>query len=111
MWGANIPLPQRSRAWINTATPGYFSAMSIPLIEGRGLSWQDDRPGLHRVAVVNRAFAHVYLQDRRALGTLLDVRWGDDLNPPGVPWEIVGVVGDTRQADLDRDPIPEIFLS
>jgi putative ABC transport system permease protein len=33
------------------------------------------------------------------------------LNPPGSMWEIVGVVGDTRQSGMDREPVPEIFLS
>jgi putative ABC transport system permease protein len=109
--GANLPIPQRPRAWINTASPGYFEAMGIPVIEGRTFSWRDDPPGHPRVAIVNRAFARTYLEGRRALGTLLDLRWTSELNPPGSRWEIVGVVGDTHQGDLDREPIPEIFLS
>jgi len=111
IWGDNIPLPQRPRSWINAASPGYFAAMGIPLIQGRDFSWQDDRPGVHRVAIVNQTFARTWLPGRRALGTRLDLRWVSDLNPLGVAWEIVGVVGDTRQASLDREPIPEIFLS
>jgi len=111
IWGDNIPLPQRPRSWINAASPGYFAAMGIPLIQGRDFSWQDDRPGVDRVAIVNQTFARAWLPGRRALGTRLDLRWVSDLNPLGVPWEIVGVVGDTRQASLDREPIPEIFLS
>jgi predicted permease len=109
--GANIPIPQRPRAWINSASPGYFEAMRIPLIEGRAFSWRDDQAGRQRVAVVNQTFARTYLQGRERLGTLLDLRWTSELNPPGSQWEIVGVVGDTRQATLDREPIPEIFLS
>jgi putative ABC transport system permease protein len=103
--GENIPLPQRPHAWINAASPGYFRAMGIPLLEGRDFSWQDDRPGVHRVAIVNRAFADTYLRDRRAVGTLLD------LNRAGNLWEVIGVAGDTRQAALDREPVPEIMLS
>ncbi len=109
--GAGIPLPQRPHAWVNSATPGYFPAMSIPLLEGRDFSWRDDKAGQNRVAIVNQSFARAFLKDRRALGTLLDVRWINELNPDGVSWEIVGVVGDTRQATLDHDPVPEIFLS
>ena len=111
IWGANLPLPQRPKAWVNSATPGYFGAMSIPLIEGRDFSWRDDQPGRHRVAIVNQAFARAYLADRHAPGTLLDIRWVSDLNPAGVAWEIVGVVGDTHQSSLEREPVPEIFLS
>jgi predicted permease len=111
LWGANLPVPQWPRSGVNAATPGYFAAMGIPLVEGRDFSWRDDRPQVHRVAIVNQSFARAYLRGRGALGTLLDMRWGSDLDPPGVSWEIVGVAGDTRQANLDREPIPEIFLS
>ena len=109
--GANIPVPQRPRSWVNTASPGYFEAMGIPLIEGRTFSWRDDQPGRQRVAVVNQTFARAYLKGRPRLGTLLDIRYVTELNPLGSQWEIVGVVGDTRQANLDHEPTPEIFLS
>ncbi|HTX34101.1 MAG TPA: ADOP family duplicated permease [Bryobacteraceae bacterium] len=109
--GANLPVPQRPRAWINSASPGYFEAMGIPLIEGRGFSWRDDQPGRRRVVVVNRTFARTYLQGRRPIGTLLESSWTSELNPPGSAWEIIGVAGDTHRSDLDRQPVPEIFLS
>jgi hypothetical protein len=104
-------MPQRPRAWVNAASPGYFAAMGIPMIEGREFSWRDDAPAERRMAIVNRAFARAYLNGRRATGTLLDIRWVTELNPPGVPWEVVGVAADTRQANLHMEPIPEIFLS
>ncbi len=109
--GANIPLPQRPRAWVNVASPGYLAAMGIPLLEGRDFSWRDDRPRVRRVAIVNRTFADAYLRKGRTVGTLLDVRSVSDMNPPGSLWEVIGVAGDTRQANLDREPIPEIVLS
>ena len=109
--GSNTPVPQRPRAWINSVSPGYFDAMGIPLLEGRTFSWLDDQPGRRRVAVVNRAFARPFLAARPHLGTVLDLRMVTDLNPPGSQWEIVGVVGDVRQASLDHAPVPEIFLS
>ncbi len=37
------------------------------------------------------------------MGTVIDAR--------GTDWTIVGVVSDSRQASLDREPEPEIFLS
>ncbi|HWC96737.1 MAG TPA: ADOP family duplicated permease [Candidatus Sulfopaludibacter sp.] len=109
--GDNLPVPQRPHAWINAATPGYFAAMAIPLLAGRDFSGIDDKPGIHRVAIVNQAFARAYLRQRRPLGTVLELRWVSDLNPPGSTWEIIGVAGDTRQWSLDRPAVPEIFLS
>jgi putative ABC transport system permease protein len=108
--GSNTPAAQRPRASINVASPGYFAAMGIPLIEGRAFSWSEDRPGGHRVAIVNQTFARSYLRGRGALGTLL-IHWISELNPAGSTWEIVGVVGDTRQNGMDREPVPEVFLS
>jgi putative ABC transport system permease protein len=108
--GSNIPAPQRPRASTNVASPGYFAAMGIPLIEGRAFSWSEDRPGAHRVAIVNQTFARSYLRGR-AMGTVLDIHWVSELNPAGSTWEIVGVAGDTRQGGMDREPVPEIFLS
>ncbi|HMC57563.1 MAG TPA: FtsX-like permease family protein, partial [Candidatus Solibacter sp.] len=121
--GRNLPLPERPRAWVNGATPGYFAAMGIPLLEGRDFSWQRDRPGIHRAAVVNQSFARAYLggdpgdraggdrNQRRALGSQMEIRWVSDLNPAGSTWEVVGVIGDTRQDGLEHAPSPEVFLS
>jgi len=109
--GSNIPAPQRPHAWTNVASPGYFAAMGIPLLAGRDFSWRDDRPGRHRVAIVNQSFARAYLAGRQPPGTMLEIRWVSDLNPPGSTWEVVGIAGDTRQSNLDRQPVPEVFLS
>jgi len=109
--GQNLPLPERPKAWINVATPGYFAATGIPLLAGRGFSWRDDRPGFHRVAVVNQTFARTYLSERRALGSQLEIRWVSELSPADSTWEVVGVIGDTRQRGLEYDPYPEVYLS
>jgi predicted permease len=101
--GSNLPLQERPRASVNVASPGYFAAMGIPVLEGRAFSWQYDRPGERRVAVVNRTLTRAYLRGGGALGTLLDV-WSSQ-------WEIVGVAADTRQASLEYESVPEIFLS
>ncbi len=111
IYGAGIPIPRRPRSWVNVVSPGYFRAMGVPLLAGREFSWQDDQPGRHRVAIVNQTFVRAYLRGRRPIGTTLDIRWVSDLNPLGVPWEIVGVSADTRQANLDHEPLPEILLS
>ena len=109
--GQNLPLRERPKTWVNAATPGYFAAMGIPLLAGRGFSWQDDRPGVHLVAVVNQSFARAYLDGRKVLGSQLEIRWVSDLTPAGSRWEVVGLTGDTRQSGLEHEPSPEVFLS
>jgi putative ABC transport system permease protein len=104
-----VPKERRPSAALNVASPGYFAALRIPLLAGRGFTRQDG-PGSPRVALVNRAFAQRYVADRNALGRRLDLRWTSDINPPGTSWEIVGIVGNLRQRALEETSGPEIYL-
>jgi len=101
--GAGIPESQRPRARISPVSPGYFAAMSIPLREGRDFSWSDDRLTGQFVAIVNRTFARTYLRGRARVGTVLEAQ--------RTKWTVIGVVSDSRQLGLDREPVPEIFTS
>jgi putative ABC transport system permease protein len=100
---------RRPSAALNVASPGYFTALRIPLLAGRGFARQDG-PGAPRVALVNQAFAQAHSHGRSALGRRLQVSWTSDTNPAGTWWEIVGVVGDVRQRTLAEGGRPEIYL-
>ena len=84
------------------ASPGYFTALRIPRLAGRGFSPQDG-PDAPRVALVNRAFARAYSTERDAVGRRLRLGWTSEINPAGTVWEIVGVVGDVRQRALEEE--------
>ncbi len=87
-------------------TPGYFAAMGIPLVQGRLLTEQDDRD--HPLAVVvNAALAAKCFPDGRAVGQRLQV---DDTAVGRRTEEIVGVVGDVREASIEDRPAYEIYL-
>jgi putative ABC transport system permease protein len=85
-------------------TPGYFSALGIPLLRGRDLS-AGDRPGRPRVAVINRTAARRYWPEGDPIGARLKP---DDA--AGVV-EIVGVVADTKHFGLDAEERPEMFIA
>jgi putative ABC transport system permease protein len=104
--GSAIPRPQWPRAWTNVATPGYFAAMRIPILQGRDFSWQDDPLTNPGVAIVNQTFVRTYLRDRRAIGTRIDLNWDR-----AAQWDIIGVTADALQVSLDREPVPQIYLS
>jgi predicted permease len=104
--GANTPRPQWPRAWHNVVSPGYFRALGIPLFQGRDFSWLDDHPGGARVAIVNQALVRANFPGRPALGAMLDINYG-----VAASWQIVGIVGDARQSTLDREAVPQIYLS
>lgn len=92
-------------AFVNIATPGYFSAMRIPVIEGRTFD-EHDNASRTPVAVVSHAFARRYWRERSAVGQFVQVT----LRETTVRAEIVGLVGDVRYDALDRSANQELFL-
>jgi putative ABC transport system permease protein len=86
------------------ASPGYFSTVHIPILEGRGLADSDTQDSL-KVTVVNRALANRFFP-RGAVGRR--IRIGPN---PKAPWRtIVGVVGNVRHIGPEVEPAPELFL-
>jgi putative ABC transport system permease protein len=87
---------------VKVITPGYFDAIGIPLLSGRGLAEGDgsaERIGV----VVNRTMARVAWPGDDPLGKRF--RYGDS------PWfTVVGVAGDTRQWGLEREPLAEAYF-
>ncbi len=85
---------------------GYFAAMGIPLLEGRGFT-ADDRFDGPPVAVVSRSLADLF-PGGRALGGR--IKLGGAPKSP-YPWlEVVGVVPDVRRTDLAGPPRPEMYV-
>jgi predicted permease len=88
-----------------TASPGYFAALRIPVLEGRGFADADTAESL-LVAVVNRALAERFFPSGDAVGSR--VRLGPN---PKAPWRtIVGVIGNIRHDGLESAVAPEAFL-
>ena len=84
-------------------TPGYFAALRQPLLVGRQFTTADVK-GQPRAAVVNLAFAkRFYGSPQNALGRAITEGGGDNIK---YDTTIVGVVGDTKHADL-RTAMPE----
>ena len=81
------------------ASPGYFGALRIPVLDGRGLA-DSDTPESLKVAVVNHALASRFFPRGGAVGAR--IRIGRD---PKAPWRtIVGVVGDVRHTGPEKEP-------
>jgi len=96
------PAGQGPTAAFASITPGYFKAIGLPVIKGRGVE-----PGDHAdasfVAVVNRAMANRHFAGEDPIGQTIRI-----LGPK--PRTIVGIVDDIRQRGLDRAPEPEIYV-
>ena len=89
-------------------SPAYFETMGIPIKRGRVFGSQD-RPGGHRVMIVNETLARAAWPGENPIGKRIACC---ESTPEGGPlWkEIVGVVGDVRSSGLGEDVDPEFYL-
>ncbi|MFP3939612.1 MAG: ABC transporter permease [Acidobacteriota bacterium] len=92
-------------AMVHGVSPGYFSLLSIPLIEGRTFRRSDTENSL---AVVSRSFAERYWPDGSPLGKRFKMGSRDGEQP----WlTIVGVVDDVRHRGYTGQtrPAPDVY--
>jgi putative ABC transport system permease protein len=90
----------------NIASAGYFRSMGIPLREGREFGAQDHAGG-QGVIVVNETAAQEFWPGESAIGKQIALPGPNNTSDT---LTVVGITGDVRQADLGRQPRPEIFL-
>jgi putative ABC transport system permease protein len=87
-------------------TDGYFDAIGVPLLEGRGFE-ASDRDGAP-VVLVNRAAAREHFGDVSPVGHRISITHSLTESEMAT---IVGVVGDVRYGDLEEPPMPAVYLS
>ncbi|MDP2577135.1 MAG: ABC transporter permease [Candidatus Palauibacterales bacterium] len=88
-------------------SPGYFETAGIPLIRGRPLTAADRLDG-QRSVVISESLAKNFWPDGDPIGEKIylgapDNRLFEDAT-------IVGIVGDTKDAGLDSDPLLNIYV-
>ena len=89
-----------------TITPGYFSAMEISMLRGRGIEYTDTStaPG---VVVINETAANRYWPGEDPIGSRFLLGGGA---APG--WvTVVGIVRDVRHEAFDAPPRTQMYLS
>ena len=85
-------------------SPDYFHAAGTTLLEGRALSWHDDK-NAPRVAVINQLFA------RKIFGSVGDAVGKYFKMEDGTHVQVVGITEDGKYYQLTEDPQPAMFLS
>lgn len=87
------------------ATPGYFSALHAPVLQGRAIE-ATDRAGSEPVVVINRAMASQLFPNGDGLGHRIRL-----INPEqSSDWRrIVGVVGDIKYRGLDEETPATVY--
>jgi len=83
------------------ADPGFFDAIGMKVVRGRGIE-PGDRKESAPVLVVNEAFARRYFQANEPVGRMVDV-WG-------AKRRIVGIVSDVRDTPADVAAIPAFWM-
>jgi len=101
-----LPAGRISTADYVSVSPNYFHVMGIPLLRGRYFSRQDAM-STPRVAIISDALARLYFPHQDPLGRQLIFGFPLDSD---VNREIVGVVGDVRDAALNQAPGPMMYV-
>ena len=105
--GIRVPGEQQPNAETPVAnyrpvSPGYFSAMGIPLVRGRIFGPADRN---RKVLVVSQSVADRFWPGQNPIGQMCVTQWG-----PEIPAEVVGVVADIRTVRLDEPPLMMVYL-
>ena len=89
--GHRVADGENMQAFMNALSPGYFTTMEIPFLEGRDFTPLDVKQNA-TVAIVNRRFAQHFFNEKSPIGRHLG--WGVGPNAK-LTIEIIGVVDDS----------------
>jgi putative ABC transport system permease protein len=94
-----------------TVSPGYFETFKIPFKRGRSFTVRDDSAG-QPVVIINETMAKRFwnngadpMNDRLVIGRGVMREFAGEQ-----PRQIVGIVADSRDGGLSRDPGPMMFI-
>jgi putative ABC transport system permease protein len=95
-------------AAFNYVSPGFFETLQTSILVGRDFD-DHDRAGAPNVAIVNETFLKKFAKgDQNPLALTFRVR---RLDHTSAPYQIVGVVKDTKYGDLREDLFPIVYTA
>jgi len=95
--------------WMSVS-PGYFDALSIPILRGRDFT-SNDVLGSQGVAIINESMAkHFWKRGENPVGQQIVIGHGVGPEFEEPARLIVGVVGDVRDGGLNRNPEPKMII-
>ena len=99
-----VDMSHQPEVAVRVASPGFFSAMRIPLLRGRDFADGDTSTSLP-VVVVSASLAKQFWPNENPIGKRLTMTF-----QPGFVREVIGVVGDVKDRGLDNnDPITTLY--
>src|ERR1700723_108187 len=91
-----LPMSEQPEVDVRLASPGYMSALHIPILRGRDFSEQDIA-GRPKVVLISESMARQFWPGEDALGKRLTLTFSSDMVR-----EVVGIVGDVKIDGLDQ---------
>ncbi len=92
-------------AAFNYVSPGFFETLQTPFLAGRDFD-EHDRTGAPNVAIVSETFIKKFAKGNNPMVTTFRVR---RLNRISAPYQIIGVVKDTKYSDLREELSPIVY--
>ncbi len=106
--GHPVPKSEQPHTHFRVASPGYFSAMHIPLKRGRDIR-ETDTMNTPTVIVVNESFVRQFFPNEDPIGKRIQPGVFSNTNTAEFR-EIVGVVGDVRFQGPNSEVQPEAYV-
>jgi putative ABC transport system permease protein len=104
-----LPPAQQPSMQVRVATPGYFKTIGIPLVKGR-LFDAADGASAPQVALLSAAAVRRFFPREDPIGHWITLGWGRGEGRSTVGGQVVGVVGDVKEAGLAEADPPEIYV-
>jgi len=86
-----------AQIWYNYVSPGFFGALRMPLVAGRGFDDRDRRTA-PAVAIVNQTLARRFFPNLNPVGR--SFRLDNVSGQPGPPIEVVGLIRDSKYGSV-----------
>jgi putative ABC transport system permease protein len=101
----DAPVPgTEPQVMFNTAMPGYFETIGIPLIKGRLFSAQD-QANTPAVFLINQNMADKFWPNQEPLGRQIKIPERE------LTGTVIGIVGNAKHYQIEEDTTPQMYLA
>jgi putative ABC transport system permease protein len=104
-----VPPAQEPSLELRAVTPGYFAALGVPILRGRGFL-QSDTAEAPEVVVLSETAVRRHFPGEDPLGKRLRIGLGRGEGKPNAGGVVVGIVRDVKEHGLAAAHPPEVYL-
>ena len=104
-----VPPAQQPSMQVRVATPGYFTAIGIPLKRGRFFT-ENDTASTPQVVLITESAARQFFSNEDPIGKTIELGWRRRGTKSRAGGQVVGIVGDVKSAGLNEPNPPHIYM-